>query len=259
VYRRPALAKIVWIVGALLATGCPRHVPRPAALASAESLFERLAAHRQAVTSLRARARLRSGLSGLWVREAVLVRRPDQVRIDVLSPFGLALALGVQGALLWAYPPAEATLYEGTATPENMNRFLGAPVAVPDIVDVLLGGPPARRPVGPLALAWTDEGEYRLVVPIAGGEQRVWFSGRTLAVLRAEEGRGDEVALRIAFDDYDDDGFPRSIEVEVPPSGANARLRFDDVEPNLAIDPALFAPPPAPRVLPLDAAAPPAP
>jgi hypothetical protein len=255
VYRRPALA---WIVGALLVTGCPRQLPRPPAPASADGLFERLAAHRKAVTSLRARARLRSGLSGLWVREAVLVSRPDRVRIDVLSPFGLALALGVQGSLLWAYPPAEATLYEGTATPENMNRFLGAPVAVPDVVDVLLGGPPARRPVGPLAVA-TDDGDYRLTVPVDGGEQRIWFSGTTLAVLRAEESRGDEIVLRIGFDDYAHDGLPRSIEVEVPTSGAHARLRFDDVEPNAPIDPMLFAPPPAARVLPLDAAAPPPP
>src|SRR5439155_294411 len=87
---------------------------------TAEGLRGDLAARRAAITSLRARARLKSGVTGLWTREALLVRRPDAVRIDVLSPFGLALAVGVQGPLLWAYPPAESTRYEGSASAANL-------------------------------------------------------------------------------------------------------------------------------------------
>jgi hypothetical protein len=204
------------------------------------------------VGSLRARARLRTGLSGLWVREAILVRRPDAVRIDVLSPFGLALAVGLRGPLLWAYPPAERTRYEGAATPANLTRFLGAPVAGSDIVDVLLGVPPERRPVGPPSLSVTRAREYQLTLPLAGGTQTLWFEGDTLVVRRAEETTGDTVALRVAFDDYRD-GFPRALEVAAA-GGAAARLTYDVVEPNVPVDAALFAPPPAPRVLPLDAA-----
>jgi hypothetical protein len=225
--------------------------PRALRPAGASELLEALAARRAAVTSLRGRARVRAGLSGLWVREALLVRRPDAVRIDVLSPFGLALAAGVQGRLLWAYPPAEGTRYEGLATPENLTRFLGAPIAVGDIVDVLLGGPPARAPVAPPTVASTREGEYRLTVPIAGGTQTIWFAGDTLLVARAEETEDDRVALQVAFEDYRD-GFPRELQVAAA-GGAAARLTYDAVELNAPVDPAVFAPPPAPRVLPLAA------
>jgi hypothetical protein len=239
-------------LGLLALGGCARRAPLPAFRpVTAEALLDGLAARRAAVTSLRAQARLRTGLSGLWTRQALLVRRPDAVRIDVLSPFGLALALGAQGPLLWAYPPAEATRYEGPATPANLTRFLGAPVAVRDIVDLLLGVPPARTAAGPLGLSHTPEGEYRLRVPLEDGEQTIWFAGDTLAVLRAEERRGATVTLTIAFSDYRD-GFARSLEVGAPESGAQARLRYEALEPNAAIDPALFAPPPAPRVLPLE-------
>jgi hypothetical protein len=203
------------------------------------------------VVTLRARARLRAGVAGLWVREAVLVRRPDAVRVDVLSPFGLALALGVRGERLWAYPPADATRYDGAATPENLTRFLGAPVAVPDIVDILLGVPPARTPVAPPELATTRQGQYRLRLPLGEGEQTIWFAGDTLAVVRAEMRAGAR-ALSVAFGDYRE-GFPRSLEVRGPEAGG-ATLVFDVIEPNAPIDPALFAPPPAPRVLPLEAA-----
>src|SRR5206468_1408894 len=156
--------------GALLVVGCAPRAPRLRPTTAAE-LLDGLAARRAAVTSLRSRARLRSGLSGVWIREALLVRRPDAIRVDVLSPFGLALAVGVRGDLLWAYPAARGTRYEGPATPTNMVRLLGAPVAVADIVDVLLGVPPARDPIAAPVLSTTREGEYRLELPLADGTQ----------------------------------------------------------------------------------------
>src|SRR5207244_1728526 len=173
--RRAAVS----IAAALLTVGCATHAPRLRPT-TAGALLDTLAARRTAVTSLRSRARLRSGLSGVWIREALLVRRPDAVRVDVLSPFGLALAVGVRGDLLWAYPAAKGTRYEGPATPANMVRVLGTPVAVADVVDVLLGVPPARDAIGPPLLAATREGEYRLVLPLADGPQAIWFAGDQL-------------------------------------------------------------------------------
>src|SRR5689334_21486946 len=99
----------MWSVAVLLLGGCALHRPRVLRRVGAGELLDGLAARRAAVTSLRGRARLRSGLSGLWTREAIVVRRPDDVRLDVLSPFGLALAVGVRADLLWAYPPARGT------------------------------------------------------------------------------------------------------------------------------------------------------
>jgi hypothetical protein len=222
--------------------------------------LERLAARRAAVTSIRARAHLKAGLSGLWVREALLVRRPDAVRVDVFQPFGLALALGVQGTRLWAYEPAARTRWDGAATPANLTRFLGAPIAVADAVDILLGTPPARSPAAQPTVASTAGREYRLRVPLADGQQTVWFAGDTLVVVRAEEERAGQPKLAVSFGEHED-GFPRAIDVGTPDSGTGARIRFDAVEPNAALDPMVFAPPPAPRVLSLDTAAgpPPAP
>ena len=244
-------ARSTLCVLAFVAAGCAARVPRVLQPATATELLDGLAARRVALTSLRARARLRAGVSGLWVREALLVRRPDAVRIDVLSPFGLTLAVGARGSLLWAYPPSAGTRYEGDATPENLARFLGAPVAVPDVVSILLGGPPQREPAAPSSLARTRDGEYRLTLPLTGGTQTIWFAGDTLTVRRAEETRGPTLALRVVFDDYRD-GFPHVIDVAGPTAGA--RLAYDAVELNAPLDPAVFAPPPAARVLPLEAA-----
>lgn len=249
---RPALAVILTAVAVV---GCALRGPttRPLRPATAAGLMDELAARRGAVTSLRARARLRAGLAGAWIREAVLVRRPDAIRIDVFSPAGLAYALGADGAILWAYPPAERTRYEGAATPANVTRLLGAPIALRDVVDILLGVPPARRPTAPPELSVTPEREYRLTLPLENGVQDVWFAGDPLTVRRAEEAQRGETRLRVAFDDYQD-GFPHAIEVEAPASGATVKLTYGTVEVNVPLDPALFAPPPATRVLPLEAA-----
>src|SRR5438552_7406290 len=192
--------------------GCALRRPGAIRPATVGELMDGLRARRAAVTALRARARLKTGLSGMWVREAVLVRRPDAIRIDVLSPFGLALAVGVRGDLLWAYPPSQGTRYEGPATPANMVRLLGAPVAVADIVDVLLGVPPARDPIAPPLLSATREGEYRLVLPLADGTQTIWFTGDTLLVRHAEETRRGGIVLRVGVEDYRD-GFPHTPDV----------------------------------------------
>jgi hypothetical protein len=237
---------------ALLA-GCALRAPgpRPVQPATAEALLARLDARRASVTSLRARARLRAGLEGVWTREAVLVRRPDSVRVDVLTPFGLALAVGTAGERLWAYPPGEGVRYEGSASPENLTRFLGAPIEPEAVVDILLGLPPARRATGTPVLTLTPEREYRLVLPLADGEQTIWFAGDTLAVTRAEERRAEAAPLLVSFSEYRE-GFPHVLDVGVPGQDTSVRLAYEAVEANAPVEAHLFAPPPAPRVVPLD-------
>jgi len=233
--------------------GCGLRRPRPTLPPlAAETLLDRLAARRTEVTSLRARARVHAGLQGRWVRQAFLVRRPSEVRVDVLSPFGLVLALGARDDLLWAYPPADRTRFEGPATPANMARFLGAPVAIQDIVDILLGVPPARPATGPPQLEATPEREYRVTVPIDGGTQTIWFAGDSLVVVRAEESHADGALLRLAFGDYQN-GFPQALEVRSQDQSP-VQLDYEAVETNVTLDPQLFAPPPAPKVLPLESA-----
>ena len=150
-----------WVLLVLALAGCAtlRHHPPPlAAGVTAEHLLDGLAARRAATTTLRARARLKAGLAGLWTRQAVLVQRPGEVRMDVMSPFGLALAVGTQHDMLWAYQPSQQVRYEGEASPLNLARFLGAPVSVGDLVDILLGVPPVRVATGPPVLSRGAEG-----------------------------------------------------------------------------------------------------
>jgi hypothetical protein len=244
---------LVWLLGLVLASGCgPLGGLRPARETTAEALVAGIEARREAVTSLRARMRLRSGLARMWTRQAVLVQRPSAIRIDVLSPFGLALALGTEGRTLWAFPPQQGVRYEGPASPASFARLLGTPLGVSELVDVLLGVPPARQPVVAPTLA--REGcEYVLTTPYRGGAQIVRFAVDTLEMTRVEERRDGAAPIHVTFDDYED-GFARTLDL-VAEGGARASIAFDEVERNATIDPAAFEPPTATRVLPLERAA----
>lgn len=246
-----------WVLLVLALPGCTLFRPaRPPIVGGvgAEQLLAPLAARREAVTSLRARARLKAGLAGMWTRQAVLVQRPGEVRMDVMSPFGLALALGTQRDLLWAYSPSEQARYEGEASPQNLARFLGAPVSVADLVDILLGLPPARVASTTPTVERDADQQLVVTVPFDGGTQRLWFDPVTLELRRAEELRNGARTFTLAFDDYRE-GFPYALDVGSPLVGSAARLAYDSIERNPTLDPTLFAPPSTPRVLPLEAAA----
>jgi hypothetical protein len=246
--RRLVLATVLVVAGCGLRPGALR-VATPT---TATALVEALEAKRAAVTSLRARVRLRSGLARVWTRQAILVQRPAAIRVDVLSPFGLALALGTEGRTLWAFPPQQGVRYEGPASPANLARLLGAPLAVGDLVDVLLGVPPVREATGAPTLA-RERDEYVLTIAFRGGVQRLRFTVDTLELTAAEESRDGGASTRVAFGDYRD-GFAYGLDL-VATGGQTASIAFDQVERNATIDPVAFAPPAAPRVLPLEAAA----
>jgi len=234
--------------------GCPAFAPRlgPARETSADELVAGIEARRAAVTSLRARMRVRSGLAGMWVRQAVLVQRPTAIRIDVLSPFGLALALGTEGHTLWAFPPQQGIRYEGPASPANFARLFGTPLGVADLVDVLLGVPPARVAIERPTLDRSGD-EYVLTIQFRGGTQLVHYALDTLRITRIEERREGAPPIEVAFGDYRDD-FARTLDLKGE-TGVTASIAFDDVERNAAIPPTAFEPPAATRVLPLERAA----
>jgi hypothetical protein len=237
-----------------MAAGCgvlPVRGLRPERPATVDALVADIAARRAAVASLRARVRLRSGLARVWTRQALLVQRPAAIRVDVLSPFGLALAFGTEGRTLWAFPPQQGVRYEGPATPANFQRLLGTPLAVADLVDVLLGVPPARHPVETPTLA-RDGATWVLTLRYPGGTQAVGFAADSLEMTRVDDRPDVGAAVRVVYADYED-GFARSVDVATE-GGETARIAFDEVEANATIDPAVFEGPPASRVLPIDRA-----
>jgi outer membrane lipoprotein-sorting protein len=252
--RRPRL--LLAAVACLLATGCAAARPRPEpplALPSAERLEELLAARHAAAGSVRGLARIvyERGEETVGARHAVVARRPDRLRLEVLAPFGATALVTSNGREFALYVRSEGRVYRGPATAGSIAAYAALPVGAEDVVAMLLGTPPPRPATGAATVAREAAGLVRLSVPIAAGRQDVWFAPDTLWPVACETALADGRTLRVTFGDYRVVGaevFPHSIDLSATPGDRAVRVRWAAPALNAPIADELFAFPGRPGV-----------
>src|SRR5690242_15724312 len=126
------------VAAGLLTTACqPAKLrPRlPATTPSASRLLGVLAERRAAIRSLRGFAQIayETGEDNVGARHAVLVRRPDHFRLEVLSPFGALAVIATDARELVVYARREAKIYRGPASAESVGAYTQVPVEVADV------------------------------------------------------------------------------------------------------------------------------
>jgi len=237
----------------VLATACQPAKVRPqlpTTVPPASQLLDALAARRAAVQSVRGFAQIayQSGEENLGARHAVLVRRPDHFRLEVLSPFGALAVVASDARELVVYARREAKIYRGAATAASVGAYTQVPVDVADVAAILLGTPPEREPTGPVTVARDeDAGAFKLIIPVANGRELVWFDPETLSPIASETPLGDGRKLRVAFGEYAMIGslrFPHAIDMRAEPGDRIVRVRYASPSLNTAIADTLFSFPP---------------
>ena len=251
-----------------LLAGCP-HIVRPTQPWSDARLA--LDAHdsmRARVRSIRAEARAdQRGTQGR-VRGTVLmfVERPDRVRFDVMTQFGPAAALTSDGTTFAMADMRERTFITGRACPSNIARLLGMPLTSEEVGRLLLGGTPRIESVRDTIVVDADDGFYRIVLHGRdGGRQEIDLGIRPaderappmqqrLRLLRSEvfDPRG-KTLWRVTYDDYrvvplDEQGVavPYEVFFEHPGRESDTRLRFEDIDVNVAVPEGAFQQSPTP-------------
>jgi outer membrane lipoprotein-sorting protein len=233
--------------------------PAPAVLPSAAQLETTLALRRDGVRSLRALAhlRFRDGDDSNSSREAIIVARPDRLRVEVLSLFGSVFVLTADGGTLTAYARQEGTVYQGQTSPENLWRYARIGLPVTDLVDLLLGTPPARSDRHAQVAFEPSSGWIRLRQDIDDRSQVVWFSEAELPVAAEERRDNDAPLWHATFGDYEDHGglaIATRIGVDMPAARRSVEVAFDDIDLNPTLDHSIFAfqTPPGSKVVYLD-------
>lgn len=228
----------------LFLTGCPARRPpeaqlAPAQLPSAFDIDSTIAARRNAVTDLRALARLKyrhpDGSSSS--REAIAVSRPDRLRVEVLSIFGAMFVLTARDGDFTAYARQENTIYRGTASPENMWRYARIGLPVVDLVDLVLGTPPQRKEVWSHVSFDKETGWVQLSQELSDGIQAVWLEGDLPRAAEFRDAYGD-VQWRAFFEDYEShDGVEIATRIRLEVASEHSvdiTLGDIDVNPKLA-------------------------
>lgn len=234
------------VVGAglfLLAAGCA-HKPRPidfgphGPLNEGEPILAALAAHAARVQLLSGEARLNvvapEGEGS--VTELVAVRRPDQVRLESVTPFGPVSVFASDGRRWALVDHRQRQFVEGPLTSEALEQVLPVRVSPRMLVALLLGAPPLpeRAQPGRLTLD-AEKGLYRLEV--TGEESGVpvrWRLGCRTDNLRpelAELVEGPGAPLRVELEGWlPEPGLPQRVRLVSGDGARRVELAWRDVD-----------------------------
>ena len=242
----------ILLVGILLLslTGCSavRKIStrgRPEVMPTAAQLQAALEQRRAQVRSLRALARLqyRHPEGPNVSREAIVVERPDRLRVEVLSMvLGAVFVLTARDNAFTAYARGEDKIYRGVASPQNMWRYARIGLPIVDLVDLVLGTPPQRPATWTHVTFDSDTGWVQLSQDVEGGVLIVWFEDTLPRAAEMRDSYG-EVQWRAMFSKYEEhDGIAIAtrIRAEVPDRDHSVKIDLDDIDLNPTLDPATF-------------------
>jgi outer membrane lipoprotein-sorting protein len=225
----------------------PRSVPATAV--SADALLAGIDERSAAVQTFRALAQMHyvGSSDTLAVKEVVAVERPNRLRIEMMSAFGVAMQIASDGSRLCAYHRGDRTFYRGRATAANLSRFTRLDLELADVVDLLIGLPPHREWRGTPSIAFDrPQGNWRVETALGdGGSLTVWFDPDSLLPVRATETSAAGAVRYIAK--YGNYGLvsgvpmPAAVRFEVPAQEAKIDLRYSDVSLNATLSAGLFS------------------
>lgn len=171
--------------------------------------------------------------------EAIVVQRPDQLRLETLSQLGAVLIVTVDRDQIVGFHLREGLFYRGSSSRENLLRYTQIPLELAEVTSLLLGLPPVE-----IRVPFQRE-RNELVFPLDGGWKDVVTFDSERPVPRKWE-RFDahgEVALSAEFDDYAETPaglFPLKIAVEAHARGRRLEIRYQQPELNVQLPVALF-------------------
>lgn len=260
------------VVAALALAGCVGRPPesRPARPETssleppaASEIFRVLDERSESLRSLRAVADVsfRDAAQTLRGRQVVNVDRPDRLRIDVLSTFGVILQVASDGERIRAFDRAERTFYSGRASSPNLARFTRLDLGLSSVAGLLVGAPTAPRRTKAARIELEPETAlWRVTTPLeSGGIEHLWIDPTTLLPVRTEVVAAGGVQQYDAhFDDWRVIAgieIPHRIELSAPASETAVTLVYTEVDVNPELRATLFRfePPAGVKVVDLDA------
>jgi outer membrane biogenesis lipoprotein LolB len=225
---------------------------------NAGELIQALQQRDQQFHSLRTLARLDyagpEGKSGF--QEAILVQRPDQLRLETLSFLGAIMIVTVNDQEILGYLPRDDVFLRGQRSKENLRRLtkLPLPLEVGEVTALLLGLPPVNTGATP------QPNGNSLSFPVADGDQDVVAFETNDPVPTRWERRnaGGEAEISVKFSDYVPTPaglFPLRIAIESAIQKRRLEIRYQEPELNASLPAENFSQqkPPDVKELPIEA------
>lgn len=250
--RRPASAPLrplsFFVVATFLVAlaGCATVAPPPAPQLpvpqwESSKLIESIKQRNEKFRSLRALAQVDyAGPEGKHgFQEAVIVERPDRLRLDTLTFLGAILIFTANDKELVGYHPREGVFVRGQPTRENLRRYTQIPLELQEITMLLMGLPPvdAKAPSKQEGntLTFSSNGRKRDVLA---------FESPQPVPTKWERFNDDgKIELSAQFSDYVSTPvglFPQTILSEAQLQKKKLSIRYKEPELNATIPPEQF-------------------
>ncbi len=167
-------------------------------------------------------------------KEEIVVKRPANLRVEAMAPFGVALLLAAQGSELAIFEPGSNRFMRGQATADTLYRYVRIPMAPADAVGLLMGLAPPEFALNGIADSVSSDGAMIVASygnnNTASGTRELGFSGGNLAMVRVTAGNaGGRVNYEVRYSDYHDIGgvmFPYVVDATFPAAGSHVTFRY---------------------------------
>lgn len=229
---------------ALLLAGCAS-LPAPPAEPLAPEVHRLLDAFEsrwEQFEDLRSRVEivLRRGARAQRLSGVLLLKSPDSIRLEALSPWGQPLLiLTTSAASFTAYEVAENRALVGPASAGAVERWLGAALEPAELVGILAGRFRPMKAPRSGALRPPDGLGPSLELVGAKRAQRIWFDPETLG-LRQVEWTGGGTGFRVSYSDGAAGPLPTALVLEALDHEFSVSIRYREPELGLGIPPELF-------------------
>lgn len=241
------LQSLLLVAGFLGVVSCTTVAPTPPADTTPKvwqpgELIKAISQRQEQFRSLRALARVNySGPDGRGgFQEAIIVERPDRMRLETLTYLGAVLIVTVNDKEIAGYHPREGLFVRGERSKENLERYTQIPLELDEITSLLLGLPPVE-----LTGQWVQEGNTLVFFSKRGGKDVV-TSASPLPVpthWQRSDAAG-KIEMSAEFADYIESPsgpFPSRIVFEAQKSKRRLEIRYQQPELNVSLPANLFS------------------
>jgi len=213
----------------------------PSSALSSQQLLQGLAERNKQLRSLRALASVRyQGKDGKGkFQEAVLVERPDKLRLETISPFGVVLILTANADELTVLQPREGVFVRGKSTSESLLLTTKIPLSLDEVTALLMGLPPLES-----GESWREDKESFERSGAKGKKELLKFHPKLGTPLLWERTLSDgAVEVKAEFSEFITTAagpFPARISINFPAKKQTVEILYEEPEINAKLSSDLF-------------------
>ena len=173
-------------------------------------------------------------------QEAVLVQRPDRLRLETLSGLGAILIVTANGNQIAGFHPREGLFLRGQSSKENLFRYTQIPLELQEITGLLVGLPPVTS-----ASKWKIGGSSLYRELEGSGKEIITFDpAREIPIRWHRLAPDGSPELSAAFENFSSTPaglFPSKITLEAASQQRSLEIVYQEPELNAALPPELFS------------------